>query len=881
MRPLSPAYSREFDIFFSALRVSDDMSDQGSRAKAIFLDALEQEPPEAVAAFLDSACAGDQSLRLRVEELLKAHRDAGSFLGGSPMTGSRTEEADFERPGTSLGPYKLLEQIGEGGFGVVFMAEQQQPVRRTVALKVIKPGMDSRQVIARFEAERQALALMDHPNIAKVFDAGVDSGKPYFVMELVKGIPITEYCDRHQLTPRDRLTLFISVCQAVQHAHQKGIVHRDLKPTNVLVAAYDGLPIPKVIDFGIAKALGQPLTEKTLVTGFAGIIGTLEYMSPEQAEFNARDIDTRADIYSLGVLLYELLTGTTPIPKEKFKQAAINESLRLIREEEPPKPSSRLSESKERLASISAQRMLEPARLTKEVQGELDWIVMKALEKDRSRRYETANGFLRDIQRYLNEEPVEACPPSTTYRLRKFARRNRKVLSTMVAFFLLMMLATLVSTWLAIRMIQAEQAMGRERDHAVSEKARAEEQAAVAKAVNEFLQNDLLAQASADAQAGPGRRPDPNLKVRTLLDRASDSILHQFDTQPIVEANIRNTMGVAYSGLGQYQQAEKHFARARELYLREVGPEDARGLRATNNLANAFLGQRRPDEACKLFEEVVQISRRVFGPDHADTLGPMNNLANVLSRLGRWDEARKLHEETLEARRRVLGPEDRATLQSMNNLADVLRTLGQFGQSRKLQEEALEGQRRVLGAEHPQTLGSMYNLALLLALEGKLEESFRLQEQVLETRRRALGPNHPDTIASLNELAWRLATAPPKHRNPQRALQLAKEIVQLTPDRADAWNTVGVAYYRANDWKNAIAALEKSEKLAPGELVAANGFFLAMSYQQLGEKGKAQEWYGKAVEWMDKRLPKDPELLQFRAEASQVLGVPDKKAPAN
>ncbi len=486
------------------------MSDQGSRAKAIFLEALEQGSPEAVAAFLDSTCAGDQSLRLRVEELLKAHRDAGNFLGGSSFPGSRTEEADVESPGASLGPYKLLEQIGEGGFGVVFMAEQQHPVRRTVALKVIKPGMDSRQVIARFEAERQALAIMDHPNIAKVFDAGVVSGRPYFVMELVKGIPITEYCDRHQLTPRDRLALFISVCQAVQHAHQKGIVHRDLKPTNVLVAAYDGLAAPKVIDFGVAKALGQPLTEKTLITGFAGIIGTLEYMSPEQAEFNARDIDTRADIYSLGVLLYELLTGTTPIPKEKLKQAAMNESLRLIREEEPPKPSSRLSQSKERLASVSAQRKLEPARLTKEVQGELDWIVMKALEKDRGRHYETANAFFRDIQRYLNEEPVEACPPSTTYRLRKFARRNRKVLSTIAAFFLLMMIGTFVSSWLAIRTMQAEQTTARERDRAVSEKACADEQAAIAKAVNEFLQNDLLAQASADAQAGPGRRPDPD-----------------------------------------------------------------------------------------------------------------------------------------------------------------------------------------------------------------------------------------------------------------------------------------------------------------------------------------------------------------------------------
>jgi eukaryotic-like serine/threonine-protein kinase len=870
------------------------------QAKEIFLAAIEKATPAERAAFMDVACAGDASLREKVEQLLRAHYQPGSFLekpaaelrahasspgeidegeqgtstgaAGLPAGADRSSEA----VGSYLGPYRLLQRLGEGGMGTVWVAEQHEPVKRRVAVKVIKPGQDSAQVLRRFDAERQALALMDHSNIARVLDAGAtENGRPYFVMELVPGVSITRYCDELHLPIRERLALFIAVCQAIQHAHQKGIIHRDIKPSNVLVCIQDGRPVPKVIDFGVAKALHQRLTEDSMYTEVGAVIGTLEYMSPEQAEMSPLGVDTRADVYALGVLLYELLTGTTPLDKKRLRNAAYTEMVRLIKEEEPPKPSTRLTDSKDSLANVAAMRRTEPARLTKEVRGELDWIVMKALEKDRSRRYETANGFLRDIQRYLNEEPVEACPPSATYRLRKFARRNRTVLSTIAVFFLLMMLATLVSSWLAIRTMHAEQATARERDRALSEKARADEQAAIASAVNKFLQNDLLAQASADAQAGPGRRPDPDLKVRTLLDRASDAIAHQFDEQPVVEANIQNTMGLAYSGLGQYRQAEKHFARARELYLRELGLEDVRGLRATNNLANAFLGQRRPEEARKLFEEVVQISRRVFGPDHPDTLGPMNNLANVLSRLGRWDEARKLHEETLEARRRVLGPDDRATLQSMNNLADVLRNQGQFAQSRRLQEESLAGQRRVLGPEHSHTLGSMYNLALLLALEGKLEESLRLQEQVLEARRRALGPTHPDTLASLNELAWRLATAAdPKLRNPQRALQLAKEVVEQSPNRADAWNTVGVAYYRAGDWKNAIAALEKSEKLAPGELVAANGFFLAMSYRQLGEKGKAQEWYDKAVKWMDEKQPKDSELLQFRAEASQALGVP-------
>src|SRR2546426_859701 len=325
-----------------------------------------------------------------------------------------------------LGPYKLLEQIGEGGMGTVWMAQQTEPVKRLVAVKLIKAGMDSRQVIARFEAERQALALMDHPNIARVLDAGTTSaGRPYFVKDLVKGVPITRYCDEHHLTPRQRLDLFIPVCQATQHAHQKGIIHRDIKPSNVMVTLYDGKPVPKVIDFGVAKATEQRLTERTLFTQYGTLVGTLEYMSPEQAEMSALGVDTRSDIYSLGVLLYELLTGSTPLSHKRVREAAYGEVLRMIKEEEPPKPSTRLSDSGEALASISAQRHMEPAKLTKLVRGELDWIVMKALEKDRNRRYETANGFAADVQRYLNDEPVQACPPSAGYRLRKLVRRHK------------------------------------------------------------------------------------------------------------------------------------------------------------------------------------------------------------------------------------------------------------------------------------------------------------------------------------------------------------------------------------------------------------------------------------------------------------------------
>jgi serine/threonine protein kinase/CHASE3 domain sensor protein len=435
------------------------------RVNAIFLNALAQAKGPDRLAFLEKACGDDAALRRGVEEMLAAHDQAGCFLARAaflescadalrqpvpvqhaadspgahaPVQGQSTPDkpSPIEKPSSRIGPYKLLSQIGEGGMGTVFMAEQTDPVRRLVALKVIKPGTESKQVIARFEAERQALAHMDHPNIAKVLDAGAtDAGHPYFVMELVKGVPITEYCDEQRLTPQQRLELFVPVCKAVQHAHQKGIIHRDLKPTNVLIAQYDGKPVLKVIDFGVAKATGQKMTDKTLFTDFGALVGTLEYMSPEQAEVHHLDIDTRSDIYSLGVMLFELLTGTTPLERKRLRAAALLECLRIIREEEAPRPSTRLSNTEE-LPSIAAMRSLEPKKLSGVVRGDLDLIVMKCLEKDRNRRYETADGLASDVQHYLVDEPVLASPPSTAYHLRRFARRHKVGLWTTAAVLL-------------------------------------------------------------------------------------------------------------------------------------------------------------------------------------------------------------------------------------------------------------------------------------------------------------------------------------------------------------------------------------------------------------------------------------------------------------
>jgi serine/threonine protein kinase/WD40 repeat protein len=436
------------------------MSDRSHRVKALFLEALEKQAPEEWMTFLAQACAGDAALQAEVETLLRAQAELGSFHEAPRATQPVVpDRPTSEAAGATIGPYKLLQQIGEGGMGTVWMAEQTRPVQRKVALKIIKAGMDTRQVIARFEAERQALALMDHANIAKVLDAGMtDAGRPFFVMELVKGQPITRYCDEHRLTPRQRLELFVPVCQAIQHAHQKGIIHRDIKPSNVLVAPYDGKPVVKVIDFGVAKATGQRLTEKTLFTEFGAVVGTLEYMSPEQAELNNQDIDTRSDIYSLGVLLYELLTGSTPLDRTRLQQAAFMEVLQMIREAEPPRPSTRLSQSKDALPSISAQRHTEPAKLARLVRGELDWIVMKALDKDRTRRYETANGLAMDLQRYLQDEPVLACPPSAAYRLRKLARRHKPALTAAVLVALVLVAGAAISVWQAIRATEAADA---------------------------------------------------------------------------------------------------------------------------------------------------------------------------------------------------------------------------------------------------------------------------------------------------------------------------------------------------------------------------------------------------------------------------------------
>ncbi|HEV3341511.1 MAG TPA: protein kinase [Pirellulales bacterium] len=522
----------------------------GQQVMELFCEALSRQSPEDRASFLADACGEDATLRARIEDLLRADEEAGRFLEGAPRK-------VVEGPGTPIGPYKLLEQIGEGGFGIVFMAEQTSPVRRRVALKIVKPGMDSRRIVARFEAERQALALMEHPNIARVLDAGqTESGRPYFVMELVRGTPITEFCDQHRLSPAERLELFLSVCQAVQHAHAKGIIHRDLKPSNVLVTMHDGTAVAKVIDFGIAKALGEPLTEKTLFTGFAQMVGTPRYMSPEQSEKSGLDIDTRTDIYSLGVLLYELLTGSTPLDEGRLREAGFAEVGRLIREEEPAPPSTRISMLKEAATTVSACRSSDPARLGQLLRGELDWIVLKALEKDRNRRYETASAFAADVRRYLADEPVLACPPSRLYRFGKFARRNKLAL-TVVALIGVGAVTTIAELATSNALIRREQARTQQaRD-------RAEQAEKVAERQSEQIRDDLERLKTANVLLERSRA----YGAESRWDDAHAVLLKAVDLRPD-HATAWGDLGDLHARLGLWDLAAGDFER--EFKLREA-----------------------------------------------------------------------------------------------------------------------------------------------------------------------------------------------------------------------------------------------------------------------------------------------------------------------
>jgi non-specific serine/threonine protein kinase/serine/threonine-protein kinase len=706
------------------------MPDHGEHVAALFEAAVSLDPGQR-SAFLDRACGDKGSLRQEVEELLLADAAAGSFLR-HPVFDLPTAD-DSHASQRTIGPYTLLEVIGEGGMGEVWLAEQRQPVRRRVAIKLIKVGMDTKEVVARFESERQALALMDHSVIAKVFDAGsTPEGRPYFVMEYVAGLPITDYCDKHKLTIRHRLELFTRVCEGVQHAHQKAIIHRDLKPSNILVSEVDGKPSPRIIDFGVAKAIAQKLTDRTMYTQIGMLIGTLGYISPEQADSGGEDIDTRTDVYSLGAVLFELLAGSLPLDLEKL---AYDEVLHRLREEDAPRPSTKLRTLGEVSDVAATNRGTDLSTLCRQLSGDPDSIALKALEKDRARRYASASELAGDIARYLRNEPVAAHPPSTAYRARKYLRRHR-VGVTVAAALALLLVAIAIGQTVELRHV------ARERDRATRERDRADR-------ISQFMTGMFKVSNPSEARGN-------TVTAREILDKGEKEIDNGLKNEPELQAKMMYTMAETYQGLGLESRAQPLLERALQIQRRLLGHEHPDTLRSMGTLAAVLAYEGHYVEAEKLQRETLEIRRRVLGPDHPDTLESRNLLAATLEYGGHLVEAEKLERETLDIRRRVLGSENEDTLASMSLLAYTLAGEGRFTESEKLFRETIDIQRRVLGPEHPDTLLSISNLVSTLVGENDYGEAERLSRGALQIQRRVLGPEHPDTLYSMSNLAYAL-----------------------------------------------------------------------------------------------------------------------------
>jgi serine/threonine protein kinase len=853
------------------------MSEHAKNAEAIFLAALDKATAQDRAAYIEEACAEDAELLRRLHELWACYQESQGPLDVPPpgLGGTAYVPPIDERPGTVIGPYKLLEQIGEGGFGVVFMAEQEKPLRRKVALKVLKPGMDTRQVVARFEAERQALALMDHSNIAKVFDAGTTaSGRPYFVMELVRGVPITEFCDQRRLTPRQRLELFVLVCQAVQHAHQKGIIHRDLKPSNILVTLHDTVPVPKVIDFGIAKATGQKLIERTLFTQFAQIVGTPLYMSPEQAEMSGLDVDTRSDVYALGVLLYELLTGTTPFESATLKKVGLDEMRRIIREEEPPTPSQRLSTLEAKACStISERRGVEERRLRQLLQGELDWIVMKALEKDRNRRYESASALAADVQRYLNDEAVEACPPSAGYRLRKYWRRNRRILVTAGMFAAVLVAATAVSVWLAVDANAARRLADERLDNEKTARSEAATEAAVARAVNDFLQGDLLGQVISVPEFSETSAGNQPLTVREALDRAAAKIGDRFQDQPLVEAAIRMTIGIAYirlyrSGNGL---AVLHLERALKLRRDHLGSDHPDTLASIGRLAQAYQCEDRHREAIALLERRLESGKATLGPDHPDTLEFTQGLALAYRQAGQWDLSVPLLEQVLDKRRTICGPTHPDTLETMHWLAMTYTDMGRFKDSMALHAKVLDGIDATVGPRQVPRAWWMQTFAEACQRAGDLDRADQLLREALELN--ALELNQKKEAALMrrnmrgNFLGWLALNLlwQERHGDAERIAREAIAIEQVERFRRFYWTSVlGAALLGQKKYADAeplllqgYAGMKQSENGMPeGERRRAlrdAGEWVVRFYEVTEQPEKARQWRERLLEDKSKK----------------------------
>jgi non-specific serine/threonine protein kinase/serine/threonine-protein kinase len=823
------------------------------RLERLFGEGLAVPRPERDA-WLDRVTAGDAALRAELLEMLESAGD-DEETDDDLIVGVRKAATDLMAGAASdpesIGAYRILGRLGEGGMGVVYLAEQTAPVRRRVALKVIKIGMDTRDVVARFDAERQALAMMDHPNIARVFDAGATpEGRPYFVMEVVQGEAITRFCDERRLTLRQRLELFIPVCYAVQHAHQKGVIHRDLKPSNMPVELVDGRPVPKVIDFGVAKATGvADLLSDRHYTRTGQIIGTPAYMSPEQASRHGVDIDTRTDIYSLGLVLYELLVGELPFDPPTG-DARRSELERLIREQEPPRLTTRLAWSREDARAVAQRRGVEPDRLRRDMRGDLEWITRKALEKNRDRRYQSAGELAADIQRHLDNEPIVARPPSTGDRMRKFVRRNRAGVLGAAAVSLALLMGGVAASVESVRAFRAEREAEAQRDAARVE-------AGKARATSEFLQETF---SSIDPATARGRE----VTVREILDNAARRIDDELADQPEIAAALRTTIGSTYRALGRYDEAARHFRVAAETYRTQRGADSPEAARVGGLLGIVMLDQGRYDDADRLLAAALETQMRTLGPTDQETLATRNNQARLRRLQGRIDEAERIFREMVAIREDATPRDEIEIVRARVNLAEALMWAGRADDATEAVAPALEACGTVVSEDHPVTPLAREIGAWAALGRGDLDESERLRRSAIDGYTRILGATHPATLSAEVRLAWLLADTD----RPDEALALAEfalaELRTIFGDTHDstleAMTAVAYAAGRAGDRVRA-AAIDRQVYEAR---VRRFGPEHPTTLAALNNLGGAQWWAGQYEE----ALATYRDLLEIRRRVS-------------
>lgn len=842
----------------------------------VFQSARRIEDPAERRVFVERACAGDTVLVERIAKLLRVCTEDNTFLA-SPAV--ETLDTNFREPlesiGSQAGPYRLVELIGEGGFGLVYRAEQEQPVRRSVAIKLIKPGMDSRQTVARFQAEQQALALMNHPSIADIFDCGQTvSGRPWFAMEYVPGNSITDFADEQKMEVRERLVLMLEVCSAVEHAHQKGVIHRDLKPSNILVSRDNGQAQLKVIDFGIAKAVQGSLSGGLSITQGVCLMGTPLYMSPEQVDSSPNNVDTRSDIYSLGVILYELLTGRTPLDRQQLASFSLDQVMKLIREHEPPRPS-QVYRSSDSIANSSAvNRGMTISGLAAICRQDLDWIVMKCLEKDKQRRYQSVSELRNDLQRYLNGKTVLAGPPSRILQLRKLIRRNQGAFLAVTAILLSLLLGLGLSVSQAVRATRAEVAAKRDRDIAIAEQSRADEENQIAQAVTRFVMDDLLGQADLSNQPDDSQR-DPEVKVKELIRRASQRVGDRFSDKPQIEIAIRRTLSSAWLALGEIPAAVEHAREAVRLSQFQYQPDDRQRQISDQILAQALVEAGQSAEAIQLATQVHDYFQSTLGEDHIDTQRSTGLLASALNIGGLLKESEELLKQTLVRRQQLLGAEHDETLRASYNLATVQAKLGKLGQAEEIFRNSVKQRMQNNQADHPETVREMLALASVLQLQEKFEESERFYHQADELAQELLGHDHPVTLNIANDLANLYASTQREELAGQMYQKVMgarkKKLGDNHPATWDAMNNLAIHLAENGNTDQAMPLLTEVVRLRQethgmahlDTVLALNN--LAYLHRSLGNEAQAIDCYQDAIQGAEQTLPDDhPQLITMK-----------------